>query len=83
MLQKDPVEISDQSPTDKPLAKKSKMDETVKATKDQGKGKKPAKEPEKLVHKVGDMKAFNPLTEQHRKENQRNALPVREGRKVK
>ena len=83
VLQKDPVEISDQSPTDEPLAKKSKMDETVKALKDQGKRKKTAKEPEESAHKAGDMKALNPLTEQHWKENQRNALPAREGPKVK
>ena len=45
MLQKDPVEISYQSLTDEPLAKKSKTDETVQAFKNQDKGKKTAKEP--------------------------------------
>ena len=33
VLQKNPVELSDQSLTDKPLAKKSKTDETVTAFK--------------------------------------------------
>lgn len=78
-----PVETSDQSLTDEPLAKKSKTDETVKAFKDQGKGKKSVKEPEESVYKVGDMKAFNPFAEQYRKEKAHDALPVREGPKVK
>ena len=50
----------------------------MKAFKDQGKGKKSKKEEEEKPKKV-----FNPLAEQRRKEKEQDAMPVREGPKVK
>jgi hypothetical protein len=78
-----PMENSDQSLTDEPLAKKAKTDDTAKAFKDQGKGKKSKKEPEESVYRMGDIKAFNPFAEQYQKEQKADALPAREGPKVK
>jgi len=69
---------SDQSLTEEPLAKKKKIEDEVKAFKDQGKGKKSKKEEEEKPKKV-----FNPLAEQRRKEKEQDAMPVREGPKVK
>ena len=75
---------SDQSLTEEPLAKKKKTEDEVKAFKDQGKGKKSKKEgEEKQDSSSAPKKVFNPLAEQRRKEKEQDALPAREGPKVK
>ena len=75
---------SDQSLTEEPLAKKKKTEDEVKAFKDQGKGKKSKKEgEEKRDSSSAPKKVFNPLAEQRRKEKEQDALPAREGPKVK
>ena len=74
---------SDQSLTEEPLVKKKKTDDDIKAFKDQGKGKKSKKEEEEKDSSSASKKVFNPLAEQRRKEKEQDALPVREGPKVK
>jgi len=74
---------SDQSLTEEPLVKKKKTDDDIKAFKDQGKGKKSKKEEEEKDSGSASKKVFNPLAEQRRKEKEQDALPVREGPKVK
>jgi len=76
----------DQSLTDEPLSKKMKTVDTsdagVKVFKDQGKGKKSKKSPEE-VEEEPSKKVFNPFAVQARKEKEEDALPIREGPKVK
>ena len=58
----------------------------MKAFKDQGKGKKSKKEGEEKKKEESSSvpkKVFNPLAEQRRKEKEQDAMPAREGPKVK